>query len=87
MVIILPKMKTDLNKIKREDKLDEDNIRAIIKQLFNVITLVYSVRDLRHQDVKPENVLLDYEEEDDKITNIKVYSILFTLIIIYLFSD
>ena len=80
-------MKTDLNKIKREDKLDEHNIRDIMKQLSKVMVYLKYVRDIRHQDVKPENVLLDYEEENDKVTNIKVCSILFTYIIIYLFSD
>ena len=72
MVLILPKMRNDLNKIKRNGKLDEDNIKSIMKQLSKVMIYLFYVRGIRHQDVKPENVLLDYVERNKKITNITV---------------
>ena len=78
MILIMPKMKNDLNKVKRDGRLDEENTKTIMAQLVKVVRYLGDVRDIRHQDLKPENILLDYKEENKKITNIKVNSILFT---------
>ena len=86
MILILPKMKNHLNKIKREGRLDEANIKSIMAQLFKVMIYLKFVRDIRHQDVKPENILLDYEEENNKIANIKVHGLYLKYLLI-LFSD
>ena len=78
MILIMPKLRNDLNEIKREGSLDEDNIKAIMAQLFKIMRYLQGARNIRHQDIKPENILLDYTERNNKITNIKVYSILLT---------
>ena len=48
MVLILPKMKNDLNKLKREGRLDEDNIKAVMAQLFKVMQYLTLVRGITH---------------------------------------
>ena len=72
MILVLPKCKSDLNKIKKEGKLDEENIRTIIQQLWRARRYLWYVRSIRHQDLKPSNILLDYDEtKNRKIKNIQ----------------
>ena len=70
MILILPKCKSDLNKVKKGGKLDEENIRNIIQQIQRARTYLWRVRDIRHQDLKPSNILFD-ETQNGKIKNIK----------------
>ena len=70
-------MKKDLNKIEREVRLHEDNIKSIMEKLHMVMTYLYWVRGTRHQNLKSENVFVDNEEENNKITTIEVNSIFF----------
>ena len=72
IVIILPKATTDLEKFKRNKNLTEDNIRSIMRQIYLVMEYLYEVRDVRHQDIKPNNILINYDESNNIISNIKV---------------
>ena len=84
MILVLPKMKTDLERLKRNYNLNEDNIRSIMTQLKTAMIYMDKIRGMRHQDLKPSNILINYDEEGNKIQNIKViiYKIyLFTLLL------
>ena len=82
IVIITPKMKLDLEKLKRTGKLNEDNVRVILEQLNNAMNYLYKVREIRHQDIKPNNILVSYDERNNVISNIKVINTFINKIII-----
>ena len=73
MIIVSPKCKSDLNKIKKEGKLDEENTRNIIKQIYRARKYLLDIREIRHQDFKPSNILLDFDEKNGRIENIKEF--------------
>ena len=80
MIIVSPKCKSDLNKMKKEGKLDEENVRNIIQQIYRATQYLYSVRSIRHQDLKPSNILLDFDEtKNGKIKNIKEFILKYLL--------
>jgi len=74
MILVLPKCKSDLNRMKKQNRLDEDNIREILKQLYRATQYLVKVRWIRHQDLKPNNILLNFKENktNGKIENIKI---------------
>ena len=72
LVIILPKCKMDLQKMKKTKSLSEGNIRDILKQIERTRQYLWWVRDMRHQDLKPNNILAEFDEnEDGTIGNIQ----------------
>ena len=77
LVIILPKCKMDLQEMKKNKSLSEGNIRDILKQMHRTFEYLYYVRDMRHQDLKPNNLLVEFDEnQDGTIENIQVGFIL-----------
>ena len=72
IVIITPKMKDDLEKLKKSGKLKEHNVKDILAQLSNAMKYLSMVRKIRHQDIKPNNILVTYDENNNNISNIKV---------------
>ena len=72
MILVLPKIKTDLEKLKQNYDLSEDNLRSIMEQLFQAMDYMYMVRSIRHQDLKPSNILINYKEDGNGIKDIKV---------------
>lgn len=71
IVICLPRARSDLERLKRSKKLSEDNIRSIMKQLNHAMDYLTNVRTICHRDLKPNNVLVNYDE-NNAITNIQV---------------
>ena len=70
----LPKAKTDLQNLKTNTELNEENIRSIFRQLKRAMEYLYFVREVRHHDLKPSNILVDYDQNiNGTITNIKVH--------------
>ena len=72
LVIILPKCKMPLQKMKKNKSLSEGNIRDILKQIDRTRKYLFNVRDMRHQDLKTNNILVEFDEKDGKIENIQV---------------
>jgi len=83
MIIVSPKARSDLNIIKKKGKLDEENIRNIIQQIYRATQYLYMVRKIRHQDLKPSNILLDFDEQNGKIKNIKEFILKYLINYIY----
>ena len=72
LVIILPVCKMDLQKMKKTKSLSEENIRDILRQIYRTMFYLWVVRKTRHQDLKPNNFLVEFDEDDEgKIENIK----------------
>jgi hypothetical protein len=72
MILVLPECKSNLKKIKMEGKLDEENIRNIIQQLYRATFYLSYLRKIRNQNLNPTNILLDFETENGKVKNIKI---------------
>jgi hypothetical protein len=72
MILVLPECKSNLKKIKKEGKLDEENIRNIIQQLYRACFYLSYLRKIRNQNLNPANILLDFETENEKVKNIKI---------------
>ena len=72
LVIILPVCKMDLQKMKKTKRLSEENIRDILTQINRTMYYLWRVRGMRHQDLKPNNFLVEFDEDGEgRIGNIK----------------
>ena len=72
LVIILPICKIDLQKMKKSKSLSEQNIRDILKQIERTREYFGGGRGMRHQDLKPNNFLVEFDEDEEgRIENIK----------------
>ena len=72
LVIILPVCKMDLQKMKKTKSLSEENIRDILRQIERTMNYLGFVRGMRHQDLKPNNFLVEFDEDEEgRIENIK----------------
>ena len=73
-IIVLPKCRSDLEKFKakHESKIDDECIRQILLQMGKALYYLKKVRTIRYQDLKPNNVLVDFEIVKKKIVNLRL---------------
>ena len=71
-VMIMPRMKTNLEQLKKTYELSEENNRFILHNIYQAMMYLNFVRNIRHQDIKPSNILIDCVLKDNEISNLKV---------------
>jgi len=66
VIIVSPKFDCDLEQFKTMG-LDNDTVYTILGKLEKVVEYMWSVRNVSHRDLKPRNILINFETENGKI--------------------
>ena len=66
VIIVTPKFNCDLEQFKTMG-LDNHTVKTILHQLEKAVKYMEDVRNVNHRDLKPRNILINYENENGKI--------------------